>query len=465
MSSERLTAVNMDEQGNPTDGRGAWRQFLCRACGWIYDERYGDEDSGLPAGTRYEDIPDDWFCPVCGVTKQDFELFEKREQVVNPLISHHNNTNQSGVVVIGAGMAGWAMVEALRSQCPDTVITLITADSGNRYLKPNLSIAISQNKTIDNGLVSETGIQASQRLNINLIAHTFVMNVSTHNKQIRTTRGDFYYDKLILALGAKPALPSCLSENYVWRVNHLDMFNQLQQKLSQQAHQKVAIIGAGMIGCELAEDLARAGHQVYLLDKLALPLAEILPTEASTWMKESCTALGIQFMGDIHIQSIAKSEQYRIQYQLQQQSHDLDVDVVIASTGLMIDERLPKRLNIEYSKCGIVVNEQTLQTTNPDIFALGDCISLHGQPYRFVALLRQQAETIASQIVGHELKPYQHKAPLISLKTKHISVKVKGDLYRYKSKAWQPVLANEHELKFVKYNEQHEVVLTAELKR
>ncbi len=50
-----------------------WMLFICRACGLIYDEAKGDADSGLAPGTRFADIPDDWACPLCGVTKSDFE--------------------------------------------------------------------------------------------------------------------------------------------------------------------------------------------------------------------------------------------------------------------------------------------------------------------------------------------------------------------------------------------------------
>lgn len=50
-----------------------YRKFLCIVCGYIYDEEKGDPDSGLAPGTRWEDIPEDWSCPECGVTKADFE--------------------------------------------------------------------------------------------------------------------------------------------------------------------------------------------------------------------------------------------------------------------------------------------------------------------------------------------------------------------------------------------------------
>ncbi len=51
-----------------------FKKYLCVACGFIYDEELGDSDSNLPPGTRFEDIPEDWACPDCGATKDDFEL-------------------------------------------------------------------------------------------------------------------------------------------------------------------------------------------------------------------------------------------------------------------------------------------------------------------------------------------------------------------------------------------------------
>ena len=56
----------------PADGRGAWRKFICRACGYIYNEETGDPEDGIPAGTRFDDIADDWVCPLCGAGKEDF---------------------------------------------------------------------------------------------------------------------------------------------------------------------------------------------------------------------------------------------------------------------------------------------------------------------------------------------------------------------------------------------------------
>lgn len=52
------------------------KRYICIICGYIYDERLGDPDEGIPAGTKWEDIPDDWMCPDCGVGKNEFEMVE-----------------------------------------------------------------------------------------------------------------------------------------------------------------------------------------------------------------------------------------------------------------------------------------------------------------------------------------------------------------------------------------------------
>ena len=66
VTSLRFAAVSVSTQ----------QQWICSSCGFIYDPEEGDPDGGIPAGTAFEDIPDDWFCPVCGARKRDFELHE-----------------------------------------------------------------------------------------------------------------------------------------------------------------------------------------------------------------------------------------------------------------------------------------------------------------------------------------------------------------------------------------------------
>lgn len=406
--------VNMDEYGNPTDGRGEWRQFLCRACGFIYDEKLGDPDGGLPAGTRYEDIADDWVCPLCGVTKKDFEPFVYQNNGSIQPIMHEVNT---GVVVIGGGTAGWTAIEALRKLDKDLPITLISADSADRYMKPQLSVAISQNKKLCD-LITKSAKTLSQTLNINLVPHTFVINIDSDTKKIHTTRGDFDYTALILAIGSVPNLPSTLPPDNVWRINHIDMFANLQQKLDQKPSQHIAIIGAGMIGVELAEDINKAGHKVSLIGADELPLANILPKIAGERLKNALIKQGIDYIGGTVVKGVQKLTD---NYKITSTNQSITADHVIACTGLKLDDRLPKKAGIDYTPQGIVVNNR-LQSSNPSIFAIGDCVVIDDKPCRFVAPLRQQASVIAQQILQLACQDYEHKPPVVRLKTKSILV-------------------------------------------
>lgn len=70
---QRKSSMSSSE---PTDGRGPWRTWVCVVCGFIYDEAAGYPQDGIAPGTRWEDVPDWWTCPDCGVTKADFDMVE-----------------------------------------------------------------------------------------------------------------------------------------------------------------------------------------------------------------------------------------------------------------------------------------------------------------------------------------------------------------------------------------------------
>ncbi len=406
-----------------TDGRGAWRKFICVACGHIYDEALGDADSGLAAGTRFEDIADDWVCPLCGVTKADFEPLTD-----DTVLTAAADTHRAGVVIIGAGLAGWSVVDALRALDKDIPITLISADDADRYHKPMLSVAISQNKTASD-LVRATGADAAAAANIRLLSQTTVVAIDDDARTLTTTAGTVAYDDLVLAIGAQPAYPPSLvaARGFSHHVNHLTNFSQLQQALDTP--KRIAIIGAGMIGTEIAEDLHLAGHSVTLIDMQSQPLSAMLPDIATARIGAAITELGVAYMGNQLVQSIDKTEaglSIALQDITTKATQALTFDEVIVSTGLIVDDTLPVSVGISFDKrTGIAVNEATLQTSAPHIYALGDCISIDGIPCRYVAPHRPQAAAIASHILTGTAN-YEHKLPMIRLKNKCISVTANG---------------------------------------
>ncbi len=397
-----------------------WRQYICRACGLIYDEAEGDPDSGLAPGTRFEDIPDDWECPLCGVTKADFELFEKPEIAAAPQVAAF--VREPGIVVVGAGLAGWSVVEAIREEDAAVPITLVSACNGDRYHKPELSVAMSRG--LDTArLVRETADEAAHRLGVQLLHHTFAVGLTPALKQLRTTRGTLTYTHLVLAQGSRPVIPPELPESDCWRVNHLGAWQGLSNALGK-ARRHVAIVGAGMIGCELAEDLVRAGHNVTLIHRHALPpLSGLLPEIAASRLLHSLKVLGVDYraatVAGLHTRADGR------RHLAFDRGVALNCDEVVVATGLATEHRLAHQAGLAFER-GLVVDPVTLQTSDPAIYALGDCISLDGEPCRFIEPIPHQARAIAHGVLALDSVTYAHRQPVLRLKTRSMPIVLHG---------------------------------------
>ena len=391
--------------------------------------------------------------------------------------------SSKGIVIIGAGLAGWHVIDAIRAKDKDIPITLITADSGDRYHKPMLTMAISQKKSAAD-LVRATGIDDAEATNVKLLANTQVTDVDTTTQQLQlisalrsdpvyTNYATIGYDKLVLAMGAHPIFPKSLPEDLVWHVNHIERFGQLQEKLATGS-QHVAIVGAGMVGTEIAEDLLKAGHQVTLIDLNDAPLSQMLPPKATSRIAQAVNSQGINFLGGYQVSAITRISDGKLQVSYEALASATDsstaepiepliVDHVIASTGLTVDDKLPTAAGVEFDRrTGIVVDAPTLRTSTANIYAIGDCMSIDGVPCRYVAPLRAQAATIADDVLGLEHNGYDHKPPMIRLKNKAISVMVTG--VPKATGNWQVKTESDEELVMDLLNDSDEVSATVTIK-
>ncbi|MGR3899070.1 SidA/IucD/PvdA family monooxygenase [Psychrobacter sp. 1176_08] len=396
-------------------------------------------------------------------------------------------SSDNGVVIIGAGLAGWHVIDAIRAKDKDIPITLVTTDSGDRYHKPMLTMAISQNKRASD-LVRATGTDAAEAAQVTLLANTHVVDIDPVAQTIQLDTTDstgaptsLGYDKMVLAMGAHPIFPKSLPEDLVWHVNHIERFGQLQEKLATGS-QHVAIVGAGMVGTEIAEDLLKAGHQVTLIDLNDAPLSQMLPAKATARIAKAVQSQGINFLGGYQVSGVRRisngDEAHESIGKLQvsyepiasfsdgnndSSAQTVVVDHVIASTGLTVDDKLPTAAGVEFDRrTGIVVDAPTLRTHTDNIYAIGDCMSINGVACRYVAPLRAQAATIADDILGLEHGGYDHKPPMIRLKNKAISVMATG--VPQANGNWQVKSESDDELVMELFNDNNDVSATVTIK-
>ena len=350
------------------------------------------------------------------MTKADFEPHDpqpirRRAATVTPPTNARRG--DAGILIVGAGRAGWQMAQALRELDAQAPITMVSACAADLYDKPTLSVACAR-EIAPAQLVREGAAQAAQRLRVRLMAHTHAVSVDARSRQLRTTRGTLRYRQLVLAHGATPRPVDVLPPDLCWRINDLAAYQRLRAALgSQRRH--VVIVGAGLVGSELANDLALEGHGVSLVDVQARPLAAQLPPLASQRLLESWQGLPLRFVGGVKVASVVRCEGMVCVTTTCGQS--FEADQLIAATGLQPTGRLALSAGLVFDDGGIAVDTASLRSSDPHIFALGDCASVEGRAQRYIEPIARQAQAIASAILGDGAVRFAPRAVPLRVKT------------------------------------------------
>jgi rubredoxin-NAD+ reductase len=396
-----------------------FQRYICDACGFIYDEAKGDPDSGLAPGTRFDDIPDDWFCPLCGLSKSELRLLPESpvasattKKTAAKVGTNKNRGSEDTIVIVGAGIAGWSVAEAIRQQDAETPLLLISACQGVSYPKPALSTALASGKTVDE-LAEQDALSKAAELNMDVRTETRVIKIDPKKKRLTTAKGGIQYGKLILALGAQQReLPiKGDAANTVLRVNDLSTYRTLRARL-EDGVRHVTILGAGLIGCEFAEDLSAGGYKVSVIDPMEYPLASLLPADTAQELRQSLQEKGVEW----HFNNTLDSLEHHVDGMRAILSNGdvIETDLVLSAAGLIANTKLAEKVGLAVDK-GIRTNE-LMQTSEEDIYAIGDCAQVNGEIFAYIEPIRRQAETVAAHLAGEE-KPFIPKSPLVRVKT------------------------------------------------
>ncbi|MBI6216585.1 NADH:flavorubredoxin reductase NorW [Proteus sp. DFP240708] len=330
----------------------------------------------------------------------------------------------NGIVIIGAGFAARQLVKNIRKFNTDIPITLIASDSIDEYNKPDLSHVISQAQSADD-LTKQTAQDFAQQYQLAIHPYTQITDINTDEKRIQSMQGEqWYYDKLILATGAKTYCPPISGHELMLTLNSQQEYRAYETQIHHA--KRVLILGAGLIGTELAMDFSRAGKEVILADISGQLLSSLIPSDLSGRLQSSLTEIGVRLMLKSPLQSLTQTDNGILA--TFNQHHQLTVDCVIAATGLTPNIELAYLAGLHTDR-GIIVNEY-LQSSDKDIYVLGDCAQINGSLLPFLQPIQLSAMHLAKSLVGENNAPLNLPPMIIRVKTPLMPLHLAGETAR-----------------------------------
>lgn len=301
----------------------------------------------------------------------------------------------SPVVIIGTGLAGYNLAREFRKLDAQTPLLLITADDGRSYSKPMLSMGFAKQKDADGLCMAEPGVMAEQ-LNAEIRTHTRISGIDPGHQRLWIGEEAVQYRDLVLAWGAQTVQVPIEGDgsHLVFPINDLEDYARF--RAAAVGKQRVLILGAGLIGCEFANDMSLGGFQV----DVVAPCEQIMPTllhpAAAAAVQGGLEGLGVRFhLGPVltRLQQVAQGLEAHLS-----DGSVIACDLVVSAIGLRPRIDLAAAAGLQTNR-GVSVDRE-LRTSHANIFALGDCAEVDGINLLYVMPLMSCARALAQTLAG-----------------------------------------------------------------
>jgi len=301
----------------------------------------------------------------------------------------------SPVVIIGTGLAGYNLAREFRKLDAQTPLLLITADDGRSYSKPMLSMGFAKQKDADGLCMAEPGVMAEQ-LNAEIRTHTRISGIDPGHKRLWIGEEAVEYRDLVLAWGAQTVQVPIEGDgcHLVFPINDLEDYARF--RAAAVGKQRVLILGAGLIGCEFANDMSLGGFQV----DVVAPCEQIMPTllhpAAAAAVQGGLEGLGVRFhLGPVltRLEQVAQGLEAHLS-----DGRVIACDLVVSAIGLRPRIDLAAAAGLQTNR-GVSV-DRALRTSHANIFALGDCAEVDGINLLYVMPLMSCARALAQTLAG-----------------------------------------------------------------
>jgi nitrite reductase (NADH) large subunit len=300
------------------------------------------------------------------------------------------------LVVIGAGMASGRMLEALFEGGYSGQVTLFNGEPRGNYNRLMLSPVLSGEKTYAQIVTHDDAWYANHKVTCRFGEH--VTRIDRDRKVVVGKTGEVPYDKLVIATGSAPFIIPLPGKDLPGVVTYRDLEDTNAMIAISKPGAKAVVIGGGLLGLEAAAGMAARGAEVTVIHLMGHLMERQLDPAAAYLLQKDLESKGIR----VHCKGATKAilGKDRVEAVLLDDGTVYDADLVCMAVGIRPEVRLATDAQLDVGR-GITVNDQ-LQTSDPAIFALGECVEHHKQLFGLVAPLYDQAKVLAATIMGGE---------------------------------------------------------------
>lgn len=305
------------------------------------------------------------------------------------------NSETAPIVVIGTGLAGYNLVKEVRKLAPQQPVLMITADDGRNYSKPMLSTGFGKNKSADE-LAMASAADMAEQLNIVIRTNTRVTGIDAAAHRVFIGEEPVAYSKLVLAWGAEAVSPRVEGDagELIFSINDLQDYARFRDAAA--GRKKVLIMGAGLIGAEYANDMASGGFDIDVVAPCEHLLPSLLPAEAAQAVQTGLEGLGVRFhLGPLVTRIVRDGDGVLATLS---NGETIAADIVVSAIGLRPRLDLAVKAGLQVGH-GVQVS-RLLQTSEADIYALGDCAEIEGRVLLYVLPLMASARALAKTLCG-----------------------------------------------------------------
>ena len=326
------------------------------------------------------------------------------------------------LVVIGNGMAGVACVEQILKHAPKFDIIVFGEETHVNYNRILLSSVLAGEKSSDDIVLNSLDWYEKNQIRLRLGVR--ITEIDPVAKSVTGDDGSVTaFDKLLIATGSNPLIPPMegTKKKGVYVFRNLDDTRALLERAGKSV--KAVVIGGGLLGLEAARGLQVQGSDVTVVHLMDTLMERQLDLTGGGYLKSKMECLGVKVLLERSTTAILGNG--KVSGLAFKDGTSIAADLVVIAAGIRPNVELARKAGLQVNR-GIVVND-FMETSHPDIFAVGECVEHNGTCYGLLAPLLEQGKILAATITGNKGPRFEGSVPAAKLKIMGVDVFSAGD--------------------------------------